>query len=271
MSIKLIATDIDGTILKYNQKFNQEVIDCIHNLDKKGIKIVLITGRMHQAAKIVGDRLGLKTPIVSYQGALIRDNTLESNILYERYIDNDITKSILNWAKENKIRLNLYLNDKLYVEEDDEVTRKYTGENTLIDYEVQKFDNLNIDKVNKILAIKYGDEETVTQWSRFLQKTYPELYIVKSTPYFCEVCHPEATKGDGIRFLMDYYGIKKEEILAIGDHDNDIELLRAGGVKVAMGNATDTLKSVADYITDTVDNNGFVKAVEKFVKVEINV
>ena len=67
------------------------------------------------------------------------------------------------------------------------------------------------------------------------------------------------------------YGISQEETLTIGDHNNDIDLLKAGGVKVAMGNGTDELKAIADYVTDSVDNNGFVKAIEKFVKVGANV
>ena len=65
--------------------------------------------------------------------------------------------------------------------------------------------------------------------------------------------------------MQKLYGIPKEETLTIGDHNNDIDLLLAGGVKVAMGNGTEDLKKIADYVTDTVDNNGFVKAIEKFV------
>jgi hydroxymethylpyrimidine pyrophosphatase-like HAD family hydrolase len=67
-----------------------------------------------------------------------------------------------------------------------------------------------------------------------------------------------------VNFLQNYWGLKKEEILTIGDQNNDIELLKAGGVSVAMGNATEELKKYADYITDTVDNDGFVKAIEKY-------
>ena len=93
---------------------------------------------------------------------------------------------------------------------------------------------------------------------------YHDLYVIKSTTYFCEIAGREATKGNAVKFLQDKWGIKKEEILAIGDQDNDIELLKAGGIAVAMGNATDELKAYADYITDTVENDGWVKAVEKF-------
>ena len=69
-----------------------------------------------------------------------------------------------------------------------------------------------------------------------------------------------------MEYLCKLWDIKQEEVLTIGDQNNDIELLKAGGIKVAMGNATDELKACADYITDTVTNDGFVKAVEKFCK-----
>ena len=69
--------------------------------------------------------------------------------------------------------------------------------------------------------------------------------------------------------MSKYWNIKKEEILTIGDQNNDIELLKAGGIAVAMGNATDELKACADYITDTIDNDGFVKAIEKFCKITV--
>ena len=95
----------------------------------------------------------------------------------------------------------------------------------------------------------------------------PELYIVKSTPYFCEISNSEAKKSCAVEFLQNYWGLKKDEILCIGDQNNDIELLKVGGIAVAMGNATDELKSVANYVTDTIDNDGFVKAIEKFCSV----
>ena len=123
---------------------------------------------------------------------------------------------------------------------------------------------MEIKNVNKILAIKYGDADTVTKWVKYLRKEYPELYIVKSTPYFCEIADKQATKGLAVDFLCKQYGISKDEVLAIGDQDNDIELLKSGGIAVAMGNATEDLKKCANFITDTVDNDGWVKAIEKY-------
>ena len=268
MTIKMVATDIDGTILKYtNSGFTQEVINCIHELNKGGIKIVLVTGRMNQSAQKIADELGLKTAIVSYQGGLVWDN---DKILNERYLPADKAEKILKWGKKHNTHINLYMNDELYVTEENEFTHKYADAQN-IKYHVGTFDKLHLEKVNKILFIDYNEPEKITRITSELQKEFPELYIVKSADTFCEVCHKEATKGNGLKCIQDFYGITKEETLTIGDHNNDIELLMSGGIKVAMGNATDELKAVADYITDTVDNNGFVKAMEKFVKAGANV
>ncbi|MEI8128410.1 MAG: HAD-IIB family hydrolase, partial [bacterium] len=125
---------------------------------------------------------------------------------------------------------------------------------------------LELCRINKLLAIDFEDEKKVTGWQDYLATEYEDLHIVKSTPYFCEICHQHAKKSDAVNFLKEHWGLKREEIMTIGDQNNDLELLSAGGIKVAMGNATEELKEVADYVTDTVCNNGFVKAVEKFIR-----
>lgn len=259
--IKLIATDIDGTILKHNFEFNVEVKDCINDLTKHGVQVVLVTGRMHSATTYIAEELGLDTPIVSYQGGLIRHN---DETLYEKNLNPERAREIITWAKENDVHLNLYMQDQLYVEKDDEVVRRYTGERKA-GFVVKSFDELELDKINKLLAVDFEDYERVTRWKDYLSATFKDVDFVKSMPYFCEVSHPEATKYHAVKFLTEYYELEQEEVLTIGDQDNDINLLKAGGVKVAMGNATENLKAVADYVTDTVGNNGFIKAVEKFV------
>jgi Cof subfamily protein (haloacid dehalogenase superfamily) len=216
---------------------------------------------MHSATTYIAEELGLDTPIVSYQGGLIKHN---SKTLYEKNLNPERAREIITWAKQNDVHLNLYMEDQLYVEKDDEVIRRYTGERKA-GFVVKSFDELKLDKINKLLAVDFEDYERVTDWKNYLSETYKDVDFVKSMPYFCEVSHPEATKYHAVSFLTEYYGLKQEEILTIGDQDNDLNLLKAGGVKVAMGNATENLKAVADYVTDTVGNNGFIKAVEKFV------
>ncbi len=260
--IKMIATDIDGTILPYNGIFSQKTKDCIKKLIEKNIKVVLVTGRMHSSATPIAAQLGLNTPVISYQGGLVKD--FEGNTLYQRNLDSDCAKKIIQWARENNVHLNLYINDKLYVENDDEHIQFYI-KGKFVDYTVCSFDDLDLENINKLLAIDINDSKRVTSCMEILRKDYPNLYIVKSTPNFCEICSKEAKKSLSVEFLYNMWGLKREEVLTIGDQNNDLDLIECGGIGVAMGNATEELKDAADYITDTVENDGFVKAVEKFV------
>lgn len=259
--IKLVATDIDGTILIPEGKFRESVRTCIKNLQENGVRVVLVTGRMNRAALIVREELGLNTPLVSYQGGLVVDG---SNVLYERYLTEAQANKIKDWADKEKIHINLYNDDTLYSEQDSPEVRRY-AEIQRVDYIVKPFSEIKMDKVNKILAIDYNDTTRIDRYEKELRSVFPELYIVKSSPYFLEFANPEGSKRCAVEFLQKHWGIKKEETLAIGDQNNDIALLESGGVKVAMGNATTELKSVADYVTDTVYNDGFVKAIDKFI------
>ncbi len=262
--IKLVATDIDGTILNENGDCSNGVRNCITNMQEKGIKVVIVTGRMYAGAKQVAEKLNLKDAIVSYQGGLIKKNCVSNETLYETCIPLEDAKLVLDWAKQNNIHINLYVNDVLYVENNNEIIQRYAKRQNL-EYKVCNFNDLELENINKILAINYNDADIVTSWVNECQKTFPHLYIIKSTPYFCEFSTKKATKACAVQFLKGYYNINDNEVLAIGDQDNDIELLKAGGISIAMGNGTEKLKKYADYITDTVENDGFVKAMEKFV------
>lgn len=265
--IKLVCTDIDGTILKQDYTFSNEVKDCIRKMTEQGVKVVLVTGRMHAAAKFIAEDLGLNTPVVAYQGGMIVEN---GQILYEQNLPETEACEIIEWARKNDAHLNLYTDDILYVENDNYVVKKYAGER-YTKYQIKSFDELPKNRVHKLLAINFEKAELVTNWRDEMQQKYPNLYIVKSTPYFCEFSHPNASKYCAVKFLQNYWDIDIIDTLCIGDQDNDIKLLEAAGIKVAMGNSSDGLKQIADYVTDSVQNDGFVKAMEKFVLGGFNV
>ena len=259
--IKFVATDIDGTILIPEGKFRESVKSCIKELQELGIKVVLVTGRMNKAALLIRDELGLYTPVVSYQGGLVNDG---GKILYERYLSEDYANKLIEWARSEKIHINLYNDDILYSEFDNYEIQRYAGVQH-VDYVVKDFNKIKKDRVNKILAIDYNNADRISKYEKELPKLFPELYIIKSTPYFLEFSNPEASKYCAVKFLQKYWGLNDDEILTIGDQNNDIALLEAGGIKVAMGNATEELKTVADYVTESVYDDGFVRAIENFV------
>ena len=258
--IKLVATDIDGTILIPEGEFTAEVKDCIKRLLEKGIKVVLVTGRMNAAAKRIANDLGLNTPVVSYQGGLVVNG---DDVLYERYLTADQTERVLAWAKQENIHINLYNDDILYSETECYEVKRYCN-NLHTEFTVKSFDEIEKSKINKLLAIDYNNPEKINRLEKELPAFFPDLYIVKSTPYFLEFSNKEASKSCAVNFLREYWNLEKDEILTIGDQNNDIELLKAGGIKIAMGNATEELKAVADYVTDSVFDNGFVTAMSKY-------
>lgn len=259
--IKLIATDIDGTLLNHDMTIPDKLQACLDNLCANGIKVVPVTGRMYKAAVQIYDKLNLKDALISYQGGQIND--IDGKIIYQKVLDESTVRKCISWGRENNIHLQLYTNDELYCENDNDYIKRYSFEQN-VSYNVVNFDNLDIKYSSKILAVDFNNPERVSVWVNDLIKMFPECFIVKSNPYFCEISHKNANKYDAVKFLQEYYGLKEDEILTIGDQNNDIALLKAGGISVAMGNATDELKSVATYITDDVKDNGWVNAIEHF-------
>ncbi|MCD7780801.1 MAG: Cof-type HAD-IIB family hydrolase [Candidatus Gastranaerophilales bacterium] len=260
--IKMVVTDIDGTIYSPKTGITENVKTCIRKLKDNGIHVAIATGRTYASAKTVADKIGIKCPLICYQGGLV--NSYEGEILNVKYLNADIAREIIKDFRKRNIHLNVYVEDKLYVEDDNQYIKDYIGDKGIDYFKVESFNELDFSKLNKLLAIKY-DRNFIDNLIKELQNKYPEIYVVKSFDYFCEIANKQATKGNALKFLADYYGLSEEEVMAIGDQNNDIEMVETAGVGVAMGNGTSEIKQKANYITDTVDNDGFVKAVNKFV------
>ena len=263
--IKMLVLDIDGTIFKKDYTASDRVKNTLKALVQDGIKVVLCTGRMYAATKFIAQELGLNTPVICYQGGIIKDFINDDKTLLEINMDIDLARDVISVLKERNIFFNLYINDNLIVEKDDRLIREYVDARNITYKVVGNCENIDLTGLNKVLAID-DDPILIENLQKEMAEKYKDkLYVVRSTTRFCEFSNPEATKGNAVRFLANMWGIKKEEIMACGDQDNDIEMLLAAGTKVAMGNATQELKNIADFITDTVDNDGVVKAVEKFI------
>ena len=260
--IKMVVTDIDGTIYSPQIGITDEVKKCIQKLVNKGIHFAIATGRSFESTKCVADEIGVKCPLICYQGGLI--NTYEGETIEVKYLDEIPAREIVKELRARNIHMNTYIDDVLYVEDDNDIIKEYVGDKNVHYFKIDSFDELDFTRLNKILVIDHNTE-LIEKLIKELQLKYPQLYVVKSQPIFCEIANKKATKGNAIKFLAEKYGFTENEVLAIGDQNNDIEMVVTAGVGVAMGNGTEDIKAKADYITDTVLNNGFVKAIDKFV------
>jgi Cof subfamily protein (haloacid dehalogenase superfamily) len=265
--IKLLALDIDGTILKKDYTLSDKVKDAIQNAAKKGVNVVLVTGRMHKATTFIAKELGLKTPVITYNGALAKS---EKEVFLEQKIHTELVQRVVTEAKNFEVQINLYLDDILYSEAKTPEIIEYC-EKRKIEYTIKAFDEIENLTANKLLVIGKNPDDT-TQIIEYLSKTFEnELNIVRSMPTFCEVLNKDASKGNAILHLAQHWGITPYEIMAAGDQDNDIDMLKIANIKVAMGNATEGLKKVANYIAPPVDEDGLAVAIEEMILGEKNV
>ncbi|MGG1616598.1 Cof-type HAD-IIB family hydrolase [Paenibacillus sp. NRS-1781] len=260
---KLIAIDIDDTLINDQKEVTPATQLALEAAVAKGVVVTLATGRAYASAKQLARQTGLNVPIITYQGALIK-NLLDENVLYERYVPLVAARRLYEFCVERNLHLQTYIDDKLYTREDNQKIKDYTALNSTEYFVEPVFSKLIELPTPKMLII---DEPEV------LDKLIPELrellgnevHITKSKPHFLEIMHHEGTKGHALTFLANHYGCDLSETIAIGDSWNDHEMLECAGLGIAMENAIPDLKKLADYITSSNNEDGVKHAIDKFV------
>ncbi len=262
--IKLIALDIDGTIMNKDYLISDRVKTTIKKAINNGIKVVLATGRMYSATVPIAHELGIKEPLVIYQGSLIQEYYNTNDILLHHTIEPTIAQNVIKKLREFNCQINVYLDDELFVEDENAVLKEYAVKRHIVYHKISSFDSVLDLKPTKIIAID-DDTTKIDEIRDETQKDFKNsLYITKSTPIYCEFVNNQASKGNALLFLAKKWNIRESEIMAIGDQDNDKEMLDIAQIGVAMGNSPPKLKELADFITDTVDEDGAAKAIENF-------
>lgn len=262
---RLVAIDMDGTLLNNDLKISPAARKVIKEVEQRGIKVTLCTGRMFASAKKYADELGINVPLITYNGALVK-NSRTGKVIYERWVPMEEVERVVKICRKYGFQLNVYCDDKLYVENVSDYARMYAEKvmvplNKVDDF--LTFLKTNNKKVTKMLAI--GKEEELDMMRREYCSEGTDLYITRSQDHFLEFLHREATKGFGLQAVARYLSVKRDEILAIGDNENDLEMFRVAGTAVVMGNARKDIKAQADYVTASNDDDGVVQALEELV------
>jgi Cof subfamily protein (haloacid dehalogenase superfamily) len=260
---RLIAIDVDDTLLTDDLSVTEGTKEALAEAVKQGCVVTLATGRMYSSAVQIAGQLELNVPIITYQGALIK-NLLDGKVLYERPVPEDVAQDVVAFCAERRLHLQGYVEDRLIAIEDNDKIAKYS-ELTKVPYEIDSdFQSIAKKGSTKLLII---DEPAV------LDALIPELqerlgaraHVTKSKPHYLEIVHPEATKGHALLHLAAHYGIPREETIAVGDSWNDHEMIEAAGLGVAMENAVEPLKAAADYVTRSNNEEGVRAVVERFI------
>ncbi len=265
MSIKLIATDMDDTLFSRSLEISERNKQAITEAVSRGVMVTISTGRMFRSAAMVAEQLKLDLPLITYQGALVK-KVSSGEVLLSLTIDEETAQEMVAFAEEHNCAVQAYVNDMFRVSYIDKRVVHYTHISKVPVMAVGDLRHNLGGNPHKILIS--GDPQRMDElWPLAEQQFGSRAYITKSKPYFLELLNPAANKGAALRYLADQFGINKEETMAIGDNFNDIKLFDGAGLKIAMGNAVEPLKIIADYVTEDCDNSGVGIAIEKFVLV----
>lgn len=261
--IKLVAVDLDGTMLSREAIITRRVKDAVAAVRAAGVHFTISTGRMYPSAARFARELEIDLPLIVYQGALVK-NSFSGEVLLYRPLPLVYTREIITRVHQLGYHLNGYLDDRLLVERDTPEGRRYSAMSGVEMEVVGDFNEFFECDPTKLLVV--AEEPQLDRLQAELAPVYRgKVHIVKSKPHFLEFSHINATKGVALAYLASYFGVQREEIMAVGDSYNDIEMLEYAGVGVAVANAREEIKLIANYVTSQTYGDGVVEALERYV------
>jgi len=251
---KTFVFDLDGTVLNSKNEFPIETKNLVLNILKKGGNVVFATGRMHISAKKLLDNVFGRDffPIISYNGAVIY--VPEEGFIFEKTLDFETTFDVIDFLRNEGIHVQTYVDDKLYSENDDDEIKLYSKHADVPYYLVEDLKALHNPPI-KILAI--GEKEKLDSLITPLQSIVGEKATVfKSFSIFLDIVPSDANKGIALKFLADYLKFDLKNTVVFGDNENDIYMFKVAGTKIAVDNAVEKLKEVADFVSKSNEENG---------------
>lgn len=271
MKYKLIAIDMDGTLLNSNNEVSYRTRQALNMAQEQGVKVVLATGRLLQSAIQYAESLELSNPIIACNGAVIVNESKE--IVYQRYLDKNTVGDIIKLATEYDLYYHFYdeynFYSNVYVEE---VISYYNSSSAKLkkqEIEVNIFNNvediLNNKDLNVYKFMFIDDNKDKLSFFRKELDLFQDISTCSSWRNNLEAMANGVSKGAGIKFLCEKLNIDPKEVIAIGDNENDISMITLAGLGVAMGNGEAIVKNHAKYITSTNNEDGVAKVIEKFV------
>jgi Cof subfamily protein (haloacid dehalogenase superfamily) len=269
---KLFCTDMDGTLLNSQGIVSEENKEAIKLAHENGIKVVICTGRLFASAHYYADLIGIKAPLICSNGAYIREKDRDE-VIYKSILGLKNCEIIVQVLRKYDLYPNFGTHDTVYSEKMIFAAASYAkineslpkGRKIKIELikDWQSVFEKNSDNILKCI-VQHKDLNKIAEAKAELAK-YEELEVVSSWSDNFEVMTKGVTKGRAVEILAGYYGIKKEEVICIGDNENDISMIKYAGLGIAMGNGSQVVKEMANYVTDTNDNSGVAKAIEKYI------
>jgi Cof subfamily protein (haloacid dehalogenase superfamily) len=260
---QLLASDLDGTILQHDEHLSERVKGAIAEIQDRGLHFVLATGRSFQSAQPYAELLNVALPLICYQGGLIRDLGA-GNTLYQAAVPHNLVEETAELSRERGWELLLYTAEEILVAEYRFPKELYYQK---LGPTVRKVDDLNLsggDEVVKLTILGMPNLIPAIE-ADMRQRFAGRMEVFVSHPMFVEASPLGVSKGRALAWLAKYLGVAQEQVMAIGDHDNDAPMLTWAGFGVAMGNASPGCRGAADWIAPAIEDDGCAVAIERFL------
>lgn len=260
-SYQLLAIDLDGTLFGHDMTISARTRKALLAWQAEGRSLVIATGRMYRSARRVADELGVSTPIICYQGALVRCPRTEEN-LWHQALSGAVAAPVVAQLEAQGFTVLAFRDEAVHARSNNSETRAYTQLSRTEAVLVPSWDSFFAQgEATKVVAV--SSPERVAAAATPLRESHKGVaHVVQSQPNFLEMVHPQANKGLALVKVCQALGVAVTSAVAVGDGQNDIEMLQTAGLGVAMGQGHAELLAVADRVTKPLAEDGLAVLVE---------
>lgn len=264
---KLVALDMDGTLLTSQKTLSPRTKQAIAAARDQGVHVVLASGRPLEGMLRYLEELGMtsdKDFVLSYNASLVQQ-VKSRTILRKQIMTGRDAKNIAAMARDLGTFVHAFSKTRGLITPQSNAFTDHEADINQVSATVIDFADLpDDDEIIKVMMV--AEPEILSAAIRQLPEVVTEQYtVVQSAPFFLELLNPNSNKGTGVAMLAEHLGIDASEVICMGDAGNDHHMIRYAGLGVAMGNATEDTKALANHITDTNDNDGVAKVIEQFI------
>ena len=262
--IRLVIADVDGTLVTQEKILTQRAIQSVMTLRAAGIKFAVTSGRPPRGMAMLIDPLKIDQPLAAFNGGVIIKPDLIT-IVRENFLPREMVEKVIKIILDHKLDVWIYTGRDWYVR--DVNAPHVAREQWTVKFApvvVPGFDNL-MENVAKVVGVS-DDLDAVQRCEKDTQEACgDQASAARSQPYYLDVTHPEANKGEVVLAMSELLNTPVDQIATIGDMPNDVLMFRKSGVSIAMGNASPEVQKAATYATTSNEEEGFAEAMEKLV------
>ena len=262
--VKLVIADVDGTLVTHDKILTQRAIDSVFKMREAGIQFAITSGRPPKGMAMLIDPLKLDEPIAAFNGGVVIKPDLKT-VLQQNVLAPDVVKKTVKIILDHKLDAWIYTDKDWFVR--DVKAAHVAREQWTVKFEPVVTDKLEsiVDKVAKVVGVS-DDLDGVAKCEKDVQQALGNTAsAARSQPYYLDVTHPDANKGQVVKILSQLLKIAPEEIATIGDMPNDVLMFVKGGVSIAMGQASPEVQKSATYVTTSSEDEGFANAMDKYI------